>query len=62
MLYFNQSGLLVPGSVISSNLKELEAEFVTNMPAMERIMHFKSYIKYSDALKNYVVLRHSYNG
>ena len=51
MLYFNQSGLLVPGSVISSNLKELEAEFVTNMPAMERIMHFKSYIKYSDALK-----------
>ena len=51
MLYFNQSGLLVPGSVISSNLNELELEFVTNIPTPERITHFEGYKKYSNSLK-----------
>ncbi len=50
MLYFNQSGLLVPGAVISSSVNELETEFVTNIPTPERIIHFSAYIKYSDAL------------
>ncbi|MEO6228565.1 MAG: hypothetical protein ABJB11_17430 [Ferruginibacter sp.] len=48
---FNRSGLLFPGSIISSNLTELELEFVTKIPTAERKTHFDAYIKYSDALK-----------
>ncbi len=51
MLYFNHSGLLIPSSIILSNLNELQSEFVTNIPAKDRITHFNAYLKYSDTLK-----------
>ncbi|MEO6721908.1 MAG: hypothetical protein ABIN67_16185 [Ferruginibacter sp.] len=51
MLNFNRSGLLVPSSIIASNLKELQSEFITHIGTTERINHFNSYINYSNALK-----------
>ncbi|RYX83491.1 hypothetical protein EON73_03820 [bacterium] len=52
MLNFNQSGLLVPNSIIKSNLDELYSEFVIDIPTVERKIHYDAYMTYSQALKN----------
>lgn len=51
MLTFNNSGLLMPDRNISSSVKELELEFVTNIPSIKRKKIFDNYIQYNEDFK-----------
>ena len=51
MLTFNRSGLLVPDNKINSTIKELEKEFVLNLPTEKRKEIFDAYLKYNEDFK-----------
>lgn len=55
MLNFNSNGLLVPDINLESDLVELEAVFVKNIPTIRRKELFEKYILYSDSLKQLCV-------
>jgi len=50
MLTFNDSGLLIPDTVIVSSVIELKQIFVENISSHSRIENFEKYIAYSNAL------------
>ncbi len=51
MLVFNQSGLLVPDTLIPSSLQQLQEEFVFKIPTARRKSIFENFTKYNEDFK-----------